>query len=115
LLGRLHHYAIPAGERRTQFPGGHQERKIPRNDLSDDADRFTQSKGVKLCAGRIGNTDRDCIAFEFCGPTRHVMEQVGRQRDVGDPGDGARLAIIKRLQLGKFIGVLEDEIANLPD
>jgi hypothetical protein len=43
------------------------------------------------------------------------MEQVGRQRDVGDPGDGARLAIIKRLQLGKFIGVLEDEIANLPD
>ena len=70
---------------------------------------------MKLCAGRIGNTDRDRVAFEFRGPTRHVMEQVGRQRDIGHSGDGARLAIIERLQLGKFIGVLEDEIANSPD
>ena len=43
------------------------------------------------------------------------MEQVGRQRDIGHSGDGARLAIIERLQFGKFIGVLEDEIANSPD
>ena len=38
-LGGLQHHRVAERERRRDLPGQHQQRKIPRNDLADDADR----------------------------------------------------------------------------
>ena len=42
LLCRLQHDGAAGRERGTKFPGSHQEREIPRDDLPNDADRFPQ-------------------------------------------------------------------------
>jgi NADPH:quinone reductase-like Zn-dependent oxidoreductase len=59
LLGRLHHYAIPTGERRTEFPGGHQEWKIPRNGfpliLGTDAAGTVEKVGNKVTKYKAGD------------------------------------------------------------
>ena len=41
------------------------------------------------------------------------MEDVGGEHDIGDAGDDHRLAVVQRFQLRQFIGVLEDQIADL--
>ena len=43
------------------------------------------------------------------------MEQVRRQRHVRAARHGDRLAVVERLELGQLVGVLEDEVADLPD
>jgi hypothetical protein len=43
------------------------------------------------------------------------MEQIRRQRHVRTTRHGDRLAVVERLQLGELIGVLEDEVTDLPD
>ena len=47
LLGGLQNYGAAGGERGAEFPGGHQEREIPGNDLADDADGFAHGVGEK--------------------------------------------------------------------
>ena len=43
------------------------------------------------------------------------MKEVGRERNIRCAGNCARLAVIKRFDLGELIRVLEDEIANAPN
>src|SRR6476660_5134658 len=69
LFSRLHDDAVTAGECRTEFPGSHQEREIPRNNLTDYADGFAQGECMKFRAGRVRDTDWDRIAFDLRGPT----------------------------------------------
>ena len=45
LLGRLEHHAVARGQRRRQLPGGHQDREVPGNDLTDDAQRLVEVVG----------------------------------------------------------------------
>jgi hypothetical protein len=50
LLGRFQHDAVTRGEGRRQFPGSHQDRKIPGNDLSHYSQRLVEmvSHGVRV-------------------------------------------------------------------
>ena len=48
LLRRLENDRAARGERRRKLPCGHHQRKIPRYDLTDDADRLTQGVGVPI-------------------------------------------------------------------
>ena len=69
----------------------------------------------KLAPGSIRHGDVDGVAFDLRRPTRHVVEKVGGQWDVGDLGDAEWLAVVERLKLGELVDVLEDEVADLPD
>ena len=51
LLGRLENDGAAGGQRGTEFPRGHQQREIPRNDLTDDADGLAQGVGKELAPG----------------------------------------------------------------
>ena len=43
------------------------------------------------------------------------MEEVGRERNIGDARDGLGFAVIERLDFGELIRMLEDEVADAPD
>src|SRR5262249_3934964 len=109
------HDAIAGGKRRAELPCSHEEREIPWNDLADNANRFAHCKGVEIRARRVEDADRDGVAFDFRRPASHVMEKIGGQRNIGDARDGAWFAVIQRLKLRKFVGVLEDDIPDAPD
>ena len=48
LLGRLEHHRVTGGQCRGQFPGGHQDREVPRNDLPDHAQRLVEVIGHRV-------------------------------------------------------------------
>ena len=54
LFGRLDHHGASRSQRRSQLPGRHQQREVPRDDLTDHADRLAQSVGQKLVPAEIG-------------------------------------------------------------
>ena len=106
---------LPAGQRRPQLPGGHQQREVPRDDLPDHADRLAQRVGVEHRARGVGHRQRDRVALDLGGPAGHVVEQLGGQRHVDRAGDADRLAVVEGLQLGELLQVLDDQVAELPD
>ena len=74
LLGRLEHDRAAGAERRRELPRRQQERKIPGNDLSGDANRLTkrQHEGV---VGR-----RQHVALQLGGKPAVVLEARRRLR-----------------------------------
>lgn len=48
LLGRLEHHAVTGGQRWGEFPGGHQDREVPRDDLPEHAPRFMDVVGHSI-------------------------------------------------------------------
>ena len=81
-LGRLQHHRAAGGERRRDLPGEHQQRKIPRDDLADDAGR--------LVAGKL--------AVERLRPAGMMQEMADRQRHVDVAALADRLAVVDRFQ-----------------
>ena len=103
----LKYDAVARGKRGGEFPRRHEEREVPRDDLSDDAKRFAQN-------------DRECILVDLrCGAlfgaddAREVAEVIAREGNV----DGARLAdglaVVKTLDVGEIFGVLIDSVGDL--
>ncbi len=115
LLGRLEDDRAAGGQRRADLPGGHQQREVPRDDLADDADRLLERVGVELGARHVGQRRRDGRAAQLRRPAGHVPEQVGGERDVGGGGDGLRLAVVERVELGELVEVLGDQVAEAVD
>ena len=52
LLGRLEHDRAARRQGRAEFPGGHQQRKVPGNDLPHHADRLAERVAEELAAGQ---------------------------------------------------------------
>ena len=69
---------------------------------------------MELSPRRIRDGNRNRGALYFRGPARHVPDKVNGQRDVGDPSQGHRFAVIQRLQLRKFFRALLYEIRQFP-
>jgi hypothetical protein len=105
LLRRLDDHGASRGQCRSQLPGRHQQREVPRDDLTDYSNRLAQGVGQKL----PGNRNR--IAFDLGGPACHVAEQVNGQRDVGHPRDLQRLSVVEHFQFGELFQVLLQQIA----
>ena len=112
LLGGLEHDRAARGERGAEFPRRHHQREVPRDNLADDADRLAQRVRKILRAVR---GDGDGVAFDLGGPAGHVAEHVHGAGHVGDARDGEGLAIVERFELREFVGVLFDEVGELPD
>ena len=94
LLGGLEHDAIAGRERGREFPHRHQNRKIPRNDLADDAERLMEMVGDRVV---VDFADRSFLRTDA---TREIAEVVDSERQV----DGGRLAnglaVVDRLRPG---------------
>ena len=89
-----------------ELPGGHQQRKIPGNDLACDADGFAQRK-----AKRVGG-DRIHVAHYFVREAAVIFKTGGHIRDVKFGFDNG-LAGVARFQLRKHGGVLADFFREL--
>ncbi len=108
LLGGLHHDRVAAGERRAPLPSEHQKREIPRDDLTDDADRLSQGIREEAAAHRHG------AAFHLVRPTGVIAERVDDALEVaGRVRDG--LAAIVGFERGEFARVLLDQVGELRD
>ena len=88
------------------FPSRHQEGEVPRNDLTDYADRFAQYDrqvfGVKLGGG----------AFFAADHAGEITEMVGSQRDVGGAGFTDGFAVVQRFLQGEQFQVFVNHIGD---
>ncbi len=90
LLGRLEHDAIARGQCRRELPHRHQDREIPRNDLTDHAERLVEviRDGVVIDLGER--------AFLRAHAAGEIAEMIDRERDVGRHRFADRLAVVDR-------------------
>src|SRR5579875_2228203 len=68
----------------SQFPGRHQEREVPGND----------------------------IPFDLGCPARHIPEQIDGEGNIGDTGNRQGFAVIQRFELRELLAVLLNEIGQ---
>ena len=59
-VGRLEDHRVAVGERRRDLPGGNGDRKIPRRDQPDDADRLALDQHLDVRAARSAGARRRC-------------------------------------------------------
>ena len=105
LLGRLEDAGTTGGQRWRQFPRGHQQRIIPRDDLSGNADRFFEREAH----GVVG--DRIHIANDLGGKTTIIFEASGDVVEVV-LGFDDRLAGVAALEFGECGQVLTDFVGE---
>ena len=107
LLGRLQHGAVTSRQARAQFPGRHQQREVPGNDLTNNAQGLVEvvRHGVVV--------DLAHMAFLGTDTTGEVTEVVGGQGNVGVQGFTNRFAIIPGLCDRELLEVGLDAISNL--
>jgi hypothetical protein len=90
LLGGFQHDGVAGGERGREFPRGHQQRKVPGNDLAANADRLAQ-RVVEHLAGN-GESSR----LRSSWPNRRSIRSFRdlRQVNVGDSLIGLPLSAV---------------------
>ncbi len=107
LLGRLEHHAVTRGQRWGELPGGHQDREVPRNDLSDHAQRFVEMVGGGVFVDLGGG------AFLGADATGEVAEVVGGEGNVRVKGFAHGLAVVPGFGDGEHLEVLLDAVGDL--
>ncbi|MCY1175544.1 hypothetical protein D9M73_157870 [compost metagenome] len=106
LLGGFEHHAVAGSQGRSEFPGGHQDREVPRDDLADHTQWFVQVVG-HCVAVDFGRT-----AFLGAYAASEVAEVVGSQWDVGVEGFANGLAVVPCLGDGQQFEVLFDTVGD---
>ena len=106
LLRGLQDDGAAGGESGTEFPRLHQQRKIPRNDLTDDANRLV------FCVAEIAALHGNGFALDLVGPSGVVAITGDGERQISGARNGIGLAVIERFELGKFVGVLFDQFSE---
>ncbi len=89
-LRRLEHDGVARGQRRRNLPGQHQQRKIPGNDLANDAARRVSGK----------------FLMQQLRPAGVVIEVADDQRNIDVAALANRLAVVHGLEHGEAAGVL---------
>ena len=106
-LRRLQHDRVAARERRAELPRGDVERKVPRHDQADHAER--------LAEGHVHTArDRNRLAVVLVDRARVEVEDL---RDHPHLAAGARdrLADVARLDRGQLLRMLLDERGDTPE
>ena len=67
-LGRLEHHCVTRCQRRRNFPGRHEQRKIPRNYLSGHTQRLRSLPRERI----VELVGPACVVEKMCGSERHV-------------------------------------------
>src|SRR5215472_2939600 len=108
LFGRLEHAGATGGDGGTEFPGSHEQRIVPGNDLPRDADRFAHGEAQSVGGNGIH------VAGDFIGEAAVVLETGG---DVGhvEFGFDNGLAGVAALEFAQRRGVLADFFGKLEE
>ena len=105
--GWLHDDGIARRERRSELPACHGEGEIPRDDLTDHADRFMKDErhGIVIDHRRtaLPRTEAAC----------KVAEMVAAERDIRCLRLADRLAVVERLHESEVIGIGIDDVCDL--
>ncbi len=114
ILGRLHHQHVAGAERGRDLERAQHDRRIPRDDGADDAERLAARAGQHVLAERHG------LALQLRRKPAEIAEDVGRQlglaarlgaqRIAGLERNGARQLLDARLY---GFGDLEQKLAAL--
>jgi ParB family chromosome partitioning protein len=107
LFRRLDHDRVARRQCRREFPSRHQNRKIPRNDLADDAERLMVMVGDGVVVEFTQRT------FLRAHATREVAEVVHRERQVGRIGFADGLAVVVGLHRREERQVLLHAVGDL--
>ena len=105
-FGGLEHHRVACGQCRRELPCGHQDRKIPRNDLTDHTERLMQviRHGVLV--------DLADAAFLRTQGTREIAKVIGGERDVGIQRFANRLAVVHGFGIGQQLQIGLDAIRD---
>ena len=103
VAGRMNHHGTACRQCGRDFPSGHQEREVPRNNLADYADRLAQYDRQILLI-QLGS--RTLFAANHAG---EITEMIGSQRNIGRTGFTDGLAVIQSfLQSEQFCIFIDD-------
>ena len=104
--GWLDHDRVPGGERRSELPRAHEEREVPRNDLTHDADRLVQDETHRVVVDAHG------APFFGAEASREVAEVVDRERHVDERRLADGLAVVHRFDLREEVGLLLEIVGD---
>ncbi len=107
LLGRFQHHAIAAGESGRELPHRHEDREVPRDDLTDHAERLVIVIGDRVV---IDLRER---AFLGADAGREIAEMIDCQRNVGEGRLADRLAVVDGLDRREHLEVLLHAVGDL--
>ena len=95
-----------SGQCRSNFPSGHEEGEVPRNDLANHADGLAQYDGEVFFVQLVGT------AFFAADHAGKIAEVVGGQWNVGGAGFADGFAVVERFLQGEEFGMLINHIGN---
>ena len=108
LARRLDDHGVAAREGGRHLPRRQEQRKIPRHDGGDDADRLAQ--GV----GEVVALDRNRFAVDLVGPSRVILKALRRRGQFDLARFEDRLAVVERLEPRNLVRLLHELVADLP-
>ena len=105
-FGRLQHRGAAGGERRGELPRGQQQRRVPRGDHCDDAQRLVPGEvEVALLVQRDDRTlDLVGQSAEVVVPLRDVIELALHL--------GEQLPVVAHFDRGQFLCIARDQVAQ---
>ena len=109
LLGGLQNNRAAAGQRRTELPGGEQQREIPRNDQPHHPHRLAQ----RISERRLKRVDG--LAVDLGCPSGVVAQNIDHHGHIHVARFEDRLAVVQRLQFGEFVDMVFDQVGQPPD
>jgi len=104
----LQDHGAPGRKRGGHLPRGEVQREVPRHDRAHHAHRLAQ-RVRKSVAESV-----DGLAVDLGGPSAEVAENVGHHGHVHIAGFEDGLAVVESFQLGQFVDVFLDQIADAP-
>ena len=99
LFCRFHDDRTACGKCRAPLPGGHQDWKVPGDDLACHPDRFPAGVAEVIAANRNG------VTGELVCPTSVIPQAINGERQVGGFGVADRFAVIQRFESREFIEI----------
>src|SRR5476651_932542 len=106
LLGGFEHHAVAGSQGRGEFPRGHQQREVPRDDLPDHAQRLVEVIG----GGQF--VDFGGATFLRTNAPGEVAEMVSSQRHVGVEGFAHGFAVVPGFGDSEDFEVLFDAVSD---
>lgn len=106
LLCRFDHDCAACCQSWSYLPSHHQERIVPRDDLSDHSNRLFDRHAD------VGMEELESAALDFIGQTSEVTEHVSCEWDVFIQAHGNGFPIIERFIVGEPLDILLNKVSN---
>mmetsp|Transcript_1407 Transcript_1407/g.2862 ORF Transcript_1407/g.2862 Transcript_1407/m.2862 type:complete len:259 (-) Transcript_1407:68-844(-) len=109
LLGGLQDRCASCGHCGSNLPGEHRQRKIPRNDLANNADRLVTSERKVFV--RV-HSQRDGFPLDLICPPCVVSENIGHQWNVDVSGDVSGFSVVSGFDICQLVCVLHHQVGE---